>query len=299
MKMKWLGCDHLSKNLWLDTISGLKFPDELYRNETSLHSFSAKPENYLKSEFGLNYLKRIRENVSFLNNIPFGASNEFIIQDYHKNFDKYKEKSIFILGGGPSINEIDLDKVKTDVVWASNNFFKNSNFKNIQIDGLALTPYIDVKKGSELRNYADNNSQIKIFFETERGDHDEDWQSMYDFISNHRENFFLYNTRYRSKLGITPRQICLAIFLGFKDIYIAGFDGLSKAQNYHGFEGTKNNAHWYDKWGGERIEIVQFVQFWNYIYRLKKSYNFNIINLSENSKYNISSEITKWLKLHN
>ena len=116
---------------------------------------------------------------------------------------------------------------------------------------------------------------------------------MYDFILKYKKNSFLYNTRYRSKLGITPRQICLAIFLGFKDIYIAGFDGLSKAQNNHGFEGTKENARWYDKWGGERVEVAQFVQFWNYIYNLKSSYNFNIINLSENSSYNVSSEITR------
>lgn len=302
--------DILDGNIWSNLNSSQQkfFPAYSYRKLIDIqqnvlrprsHSLSSPKKEFLKSEFGLPYLNKIRNNVQFLSNINFGASVEFIIQNYEDEKKDCKGKSILILGGGPSLNEIDFSSVKADSIWASNNFFKNNKLNDFKIDAVAVTPYINLDKNSYLLKYIKNNPHTKIHFETERGDYEKDWKSMYDFMKENKNQSFLYGTRYRSKLGITPRQICLAIFLGYEKIYIAGFDGLSKAQNNHGFEIKKDNALWYDRLGGPNVEIMQFVQYWDYIFSLKQKYNFNIINLSENSRYNISSEITKWLKLHN
>ena len=291
---KWLNCTLMSHDVWFDNIWKIHFSPEMYRNETSFHSFSSVSGDYLDSEFGLAYLEKIRKNVKFLNNVDFIASSQFIIQNYDKNI--HKNESLLILGGGPSVKELDFSSIKADRIWASNNFNKNEKLSKIEIDGVAVTPYVDLSENGNLSLYIKKNPKTTVFFETERGDYEEDWVNMYNFIIKNPSNSFLYNTRYRSKLGITPRQICLAIFMGFKEIYIAGFDGLSKCNGEHGFENQKENAEWYMKFGGPRAEAIQFVQFWYYIANLKKKYKFNIINLSENSVYNMSSEITKCLK---
>ena len=264
------------------------------------HSFSTTSKQFLNSMYGLPYLERTRAKVEHLRNIPFAANGEFIIQNYQEEKKKYEGKSLLILGGGPSTIDVDFSNLSTDYVWASNNFFLNEKFSNIKLDGLAVTPYMDLGSNKRLIDYLNKNPETRIFFETERGDHDKDWDSMHEFMIRYPEKSFLYSTRYRSKIGITPRQICLAIFLGFKEIYFLGFDGR------HAFEGKKELPQWlnrYENYGEHNTENMQFVQYWNYIFQLrngaKSKYDFNLYNLGEGLDYNISSEITKCLQLHN
>ena len=271
----------------------------------SPHSFSTPPDQFLNSMYGLPYLERTREKVEYLKNTPFGANGEFIIQNYHEEKKKYEGKSLLILGGGPSTIDIDFSNLSTDYIWASNNFFLNEKFSNIKLDGLAVTPYMDLLLNKKLINFLDKNPETRIFFETERGDHNKDWDSMHEFMIKYPEKSFLYGTRYRSKIGITPRQICLAIFLGFKEIYFLGFDGVRRANERHAFEGKKELPQWlkkFDRYGGLYTEGMQFIQYWNYILQLrngeKSQYDFNLYNLAEGLDYNVSSEITQCLKLH-
>jgi hypothetical protein len=158
-----------------------------------------------------------------------------------------------------------------------------------------MAPHIDLLENNRLMEYLERHPETSIAFETERGDYEKDWQKMYDFIFSNFSRSFVYGVRYRSQLGITARQICLAIFLGIKDIYIVGLDGQSLANDRHAFEGKKEKPLWFQS---QQFEIEQFIVFWEYICELKKKYDFNIINLAEDLDYNMSSEITKWLKSH-
>jgi len=291
------------------------FPEKSYRLvaasngikfQHSPHSFSTPFENWLNSSYGLPYLIKARKKINYLNDTKFTANGDFIIENFEEEKKKYKDKSVLIIGGGPSASDVDFSNLSTDFVWASNNFFLNDKFSDIKLDSLAVTPYMNISSSNQaFTNFLEKNNQTRIFFETERGDHEKDWHSMYRFFLNNPNQSFLYGVRYRSKLGITPRQICLAIFLGIKDIYVVGFDGVTKAKNRHAFEETKESPDWLKRaiakgFGSPQdYEITQFVQFWNYIYLLKNRYDFNIINLAENIDYNLSSEITKWLKSYN
>ena len=171
------------------------------------------------------------------------------------------------------------------------------------------------------------NSKTDFYFSIDRGCQEEDQRSedMYNFIKNYPDRSFLYSTRYNSQIGITPIQLCVAIFSGFKDIYVVGLDGQSKADGRHGNENTKEKPSWlsdqeslnnllmdsplmkskdFNNLGLHKddincnllIETRQFVSYWDHINSLSKAYDFNVTNLGENLNYNISSEITKWLK---
>ena len=76
----------------------------------------------------------------------------------------------------------------------------------------------------------------------------------------------------------TPRQICLAIFLGFKEIYFLGFDGVHRANQRHAFEDKKELPQWlykFDRHGGRYAECMQFIQFWNYMLQLRNAEKTN------------------------
>jgi hypothetical protein len=313
------------QDMWVNKQLNRTFPEKSYRHLVSdeglkhkhqPHSFSNVESFFLNGSYGLIYLNRTREKANYLQNIPFGVTGDFIIQNYHEEKRKYEGKSLLIVGGGPSAIDVELANISTDYVWASNNFFLNEKLSNIKLDALAVTPYMDILSNDKLFSFLDNNPQTKIFFETERGDYEKDWQDMQNFIIEKPSQSFLYGTRYRSKIGITPRQICLAIFLGFKDIYVVGFDGVSKAEERHAFENKKELPDWFTRRrtndGKSDLgrptkehqlaifhESVQFIQFWNYMIKLGNRFNFNLINLGEKYRYNISSEITKWLKSYN
>ena len=259
------------------------------------HNFSACKSQWLNGEFGLNYLNRTRSRTTYLQDIPFGACSEFIIQGYDDLKKAYTGSSVLIVGGGPSASDVDWRADQVDHVWTCNTFYENPKFEDIRVDCAVMAPHMGLLENDRLMAYLERHPETSIAFETERGDYEKDWQKMYDFMTENRSRSFLYGVRYRSQLGITTRQICLAIFLGIKDIYIVGLDGQSLANDRHAFEGKKEKPLWLQS---QQHETEQFICFWEYICELKKKYDFNIINLAEDLEYNMSSEITKWLKSH-
>ena len=291
-------------SIWSNSDARIRFGGNQYRRlqtEKGLessgkrHNFSSCKSQWLKSEFGLNYLNRVRSRTIYLQDVPFGACSEFIIQGYDDLKKAYAGSSVLIVGGGPSASDIDWDTDQVDHVWACNTFYENSKFEDIRVDCAVMAPHMDLLENDRLMAYLERHPETSIAFETERGDYEKDWQKMYDFMTENRSRSFLYGVRYRSQLGITTRQICLAIFLGIKDIYIVGLDGQSLANDRHAFEGKKEKPLWFQS---QQFETEQFICFWEYICELKKKYDFNIINLAEDLEYNMSSEITKWLESH-
>jgi hypothetical protein len=291
-------------SIWSNSDARIRFGSNQYRRlqtekgiESSgkRHNFSSCKSQWLKSEFGLNYLNRIRSRTTYLQDIPFGACSEFIVQGYDDLKRAYNGSSVLIVGGGPSASDVDWNAEYVDHVWTCNTFYENPKFKDIRVDCAVMAPHMDLLENDRLMAYLERHPETSIAFETERGDYEKDWQKMYDFMTENRSRSFLYGVRYRSQLGITTRQICLAIFLGIKDIYIVGLDGQSLANDRHAFEGKKEKPLWFQS---QQFETEQFICFWEYICELKKKYDFNIINLAEDLDYNMSSEITKWLESH-
>ena len=114
-----------------------------------------------------------------------------------------------------------------------------------------------------------------------------------------------FHTRYASKLGIGVRLLLLAIFLGVKKIYISGIDGytyqnevsrkdyidhktlINKSIQNHAFEDKKAlPSRWVrdnDMTEEQYLDAMKqgYIQLLEYLNLLKKTHNFEIINLAE------------------
>jgi len=260
-------------------------------------NFSSSKNDFLDSsvcQFGVPYVNFINQ---FLNEkIEFNFDDDIILS--HKELkEKYNDSTVMIVGGGPSVNLAEWEDIDYDFLWSCNNFFKNEKFKNLEVDLAVFTPYIDLLDNNELIDYTENSKTL-ICFETERGDYEKDWTKMCDFINKYPERCVLYGTRYRSNLGVTARQIIYSIYLGAKKIYVVGFDGMNKKSSIHAFEGKKENVSWYKKYGNG-FQNRQFVIYWEYIYKLKQKYGFEIYNLGDVYEGNVSKEITSTIRFHN
>jgi hypothetical protein len=76
-------------------------------------------------------IKKIRRIFHF---IKLKASNPFMFQLLRKNKEfknKHFGKRCFILGNGPSLNKVDLNKIKDDLIFTVNQFPRHDSFGNI------------------------------------------------------------------------------------------------------------------------------------------------------------------------
>ena len=73
----------------------------------------------------------------------------------------YKDKSILILGGGPSTNEVKWENLEYDYIWSCTNFFMNERITSQNID-LGTLGNLQNFSDKRLLNYLDNNNNLKI-----------------------------------------------------------------------------------------------------------------------------------------
>ena len=141
--------------------------------------------------------------------------NKEIVYSNLDSFKEYKDSTVFILGGGPSTNAMDLDSVDRDYTWSCNHFYLNEKIKNMKIDLAMIFGEPDIQS-SEFKSYLDKYHP-HVGFEC----HDR-WVN-YNF--DDYDKYFCMHTRFYSKLGGGARMVLFASFLGAKHVYFTGFDG--------------------------------------------------------------------------
>ena len=196
---------------------------------------------------------------------PVSVSEKNAIRSYR---NKYKGRRCFILGNGPSLNKIDLGKLKNEITFGANGIFfmtKKNGFK---------TNFYVVTDVSAVKNYSED---ILKYQSTK-------------FISAEHKHFFYQNTdimffpisrrfdRYGrlsfswdcSKCvysGHTVTYVCVqfAFYMGFSHIYLIGMDFDYEMPQY--YDKTKKTYIWKstgekdpnhfdsDYWSGPNIEI--------------------------------------------
>ena len=255
------------------------------------HSFFCNRDQFI--DFGRDFIKRgLRESETFLK-APIVEDKEFFI-GYPKFLEKFKDKSVMIVGGGPSANSVNWDNIDTDYLWSINKFYLNEKVASKGVDLATVASHIDILNDNLLKKYIENNDTI-ISFELERGNLTGEYnkyQELSKFSMMYPDQTTFFHTRYKSQPGVGMRFICYAILLGCKDIYFVGVDGFTKQGPLHSFEEDKENPNWYNKFGND-FQIRQYVIFWDYLMRLKERYDYNIYNLGEDNEANISGEISK------
>ena len=221
----------------------------------------------------------------FFNNRSMDYGDVTVDQEivYTKNdkLSKIKNSNVLVLGGGPSLDDLDLDTVdKYDFVISCNNYYKSEKLKDVKVD-IALIGQGTNLDDSELVSRIKKDETL-IGFEHS---HKLAIDIIDEFTRANDTDTFLYLTRYFSRLGFASRAIVLALCFGAKTIDMVGFDGHRKMkEDKHGFDQKKDTPEYYDMTKYEEAAVV----FWDYI---TTHFSTDVNNLSESSQYNVYNGI--------
>jgi len=207
--------------------------------------------------------------------------DEEIVYTSNETLAKIKNANVLVLGGGPTLEDLDIEKTKDyDIIISCNSYFKSDKLKDVKVD-IAL-----IGQGTNLED-SDFVSRIKrddtlVGFEHS---HKLTIDIIDHFTKANDTNTFLYLTRYFSRLGFASRAVVMANCLGAKKVDVIGFDGhRKKKEDKHGFEKTKSLPDYYDTTKYEEAAVV----FWDY---LTTHFDTEVNILSEKSDYNVYSGI--------
>ncbi len=156
----------------------------------------------------------------------------------------HRGETCYILGNGPSLNNIDLEFLKDECVFSVNQAFRNVNIKSINPKyHFWADPYFfkldqTKKEDQEVLEIMKDNQNLISFYPIIA----KDFLEKNSIIKNKNNLFFfdpqlcLYNN-YNKKIDFTrpipvfhtvvQYAICMAIYMGFKDIYILGCESTS------------------------------------------------------------------------
>ena len=163
---------------------------------------------------------------SFMFNEVFGESevtDELLIKS-DIDFSFIKDKSVLVIGGGPSSKTLTDNQIKSyDLVFSCNHFFKNDFLKKHKIHLALIGDEVNFND-PEFLDYVNNHNPILAFN-----------------LLKLKESYplcFIWLTRYFSRLGYVPRACVLAKLFGASKIDFIGLDGFRT--NEHFFEKDKN-----------------------------------------------------------
>lgn len=217
-------------------------------------------------------------------------SSQLILQS-----EKYKDKSILLVGGGPSTIDRSWEKLKVDFIWTCNNFYDNKKLNNKKIDLVSVSNRVELKSKDFLSHI---NNVDQIFFEPIHFHEKLNSQEFNTFYNNNLDRINFFDTKFQNKSGTIARLAILALLTGAKDVYIVGLDGHPWAKGF-----TQRHAfrpNW--KWGWDERRNKPEAQWsykvikqdWdnaaNYLNNIAKKYNSNLYNLGEGLEYNMFSE---------
>jgi hypothetical protein len=277
--------------VWYDTLTQRCFGPEqdFYANPNEFFFFAQKEKFYSNPTWGKKHVSKYLGSV-------FGSSvletTEYIIQN-SENLQKFKDKKILIVGAGPSAADLSwADRVDDyDFVWSCNNFFKNKCLKNIEVALAGIGPNVDIR-GEEFISYMNAHNTICTFEGGISPFRDEKDMSYIEEFLNNRNRAAYYHLRYFGKIGTVPRLICLATFLGAKEVHFVGVDGIPFGWA-HTFEGDEK-VHDIGRIAQPRdVDRRQFVILWDYLLNDLKDNTTKYQNLGEGHPANQLTDITK------
>tara|TARA_Y100000310_G_C20649606_1_gene798616 strand:+ start:1027 stop:1941 length:915 start_codon:yes stop_codon:yes gene_type:complete len=219
-----------------------------------------------------------RQASSFPKNISTDMRfNEEIIYTKSSKFEKYRGKSLLIIGGGPSTSELDFSKVESDFMWSVNHFYLNPVLNKLKIDMAMIMGETDIKS-KEFLDYRERFNPA-IGFEI----HDR-WK---DYEFDDYENYFLMHTDFYSKLGACVRMMIFACLLGVKRVSFVGLDGPKYIERgEHAFEKGKTTL---PSLYSPEVYKWQYKIFWEYIKEGFKEVEF--VNLGYGEEFHLEEPL--------
>ncbi|MBU1145213.1 MAG: DUF115 domain-containing protein [Firmicutes bacterium] len=148
--------------------------------------------------------------------------------------DSHQGERCFIVLNGPSINNYDLSKLSQEYTICTNYFYQTEYYNKINPNYYCAvdSSFFNIKRNPEqelhVKNIINLNSQCKCFFNIGYMKNFELQENVYLTYSKHMPNNG-YISNNLSKLSsnfisVSLYAMNLAIYLGFKNIYILGYD---------------------------------------------------------------------------
>ena len=272
-----------TETVWYDTIEQRCFGSELnFYNSPNEFSFFSKREKFLLNNeaWGLEHIKKnfscvLGQNATF--------NDDYVLQR-NENMEKYKDKTILVVGAGPTAEDVKWEQEEFDYIWSCTNFFKNQKLKEVGVDLATIGGNVSLVD-EEFNEYLQNHKTLCGF---ECGVSPfKQLDEMLKFKKSYPDSVFYYHPRYFSKLGAAARLLCLGNFVEAKTVKFVGFDGNPVGQK-HSFEG--NNKVHDEAWRNKRSDNVyrrQLVLLWEYLFQNDTEY----INLGQDHPANQSTDI--------
>jgi len=226
----------------------------------------------------------VREcRLSFKKFVKSVVVNDEIVYSDLDYFKKYKDKSVLIIGGGPSTKTINYDEVERDFTWSCNHFYLNSKLKEMKIDLAMLMSEPDMNS-KEFLEYRDKYKPYLGF-------------EVHDRWPGHKfddyDRYFMMHPHFYGRIGVGARMLIFAAALGCKEVKFVGFDGPEyQLTGDHAFEPGKTNLPSIcDGLTDEEVIYIHKIQYdllWNYI---KDNFpNSTMTNLGFKTKYHELNE---------
>ena len=224
---------------------------------------------------------------SFSSNLK---TNNFISYEHNKDFDKFKNKKILIVGGGPSTNDLDFNKIEADHIFTSNSFFLNNKLKNKKVDIAMVGAEVNTSS-DEFINYVETYNPWLGFEIHNKWSSTANHEYINKSLYKNYWKMFCMQTRYYGCVGVSHRLLILAMHLKAKEIYYIGVDGpRGMIKGKHSFEENKVNLpklpSYLNVANAEEIFTNAYKDFYTHMNRNIK-YQGKLINLGEKHPYNI------------
>jgi hypothetical protein len=242
--------------------------------------FVSSEEGFIGSVRGLNWLRS-----QDIKRSSFKFSTNYIYEDI-KDFNKFKNSKILVVGGGPSSSDLEFQSEDYDYIFSCNHFYKSEKFKDTNVDILFIGNEVNTFS-SEFLDYCKRSSTYLAIEDLQcRSAH------VFNLIHKFPEKAFFCSSRYQSKFtGTASKIVIFALELGAKNVDFIGVDGVASDFNDkqlmpHGFEGEKLFRK---KKKSNYLKVISHYKYFDTY--IRDFYpNCKINNLGRFNKYNYSYE---------
>jgi len=219
---------------------------------------------------------------------------DYIKIKYPKSFnpEMYKDKTIIVVGGGPTTNLVNWQNLDYDIVFSCNQFYENEKLEQEQVNVVSLINRVfkmnsDSKTKLETKLDTDNTF---IAIEPYHSHSVFNLNYYKSFVKKYSDRCLFFDTTFQNRAGAAPRLAILATFFKPKRIYMVGIDGHGSSTTKHSFD--KSLVGIRDK---KPLHVVNkdYINFAKYIGGLCNKLNIELYNLGEGYIDNMASSISK------
>lgn len=221
--------------------------------------------------------------------LPNSFKYKSVISRNYKFKDLHKGQTCYILGNGPSINQLDLKQLQNKCIFTVNAMICTSLFDKLKPEYHCVLDRKVFQKYKEFLVRGIEAKSTNFFFHRkiidEIGLKDNVYYTYNTLMPTHNSNIRIDLTKNASTfINVVPYCIMIAMYMGFNNIVLLGCD--------FSFFAARKEAHFYEEGKNIKREEGLFqdlfgsaiaCQQYQYLYEYGKEHHINIVNATPNS----------------